>query len=331
MTTDIVKIEEKFNKTNNSNKDLLEAIDLVRLNVDLSIINEEIEKNKQVHATEDSNFFEKVTLGVVNEFKGSKLEKFEKQQKETLARISELSNQSLTYKDVVEMINKTFENDENSMARYLFSVTLIAEQKEYIYNQESEDAVSLMLWGNSTFLGQIKIAFKETYLKIGNAGLTNNQKFVLGASAAALLVTSVALAPILIAASTAITVGAIALPFGFSAITAACVFGSGLTLGTTYAGMKVFNKEQVKNDFKGLNYEEVTYVLALKSMLLEYGHKSMDEENFKEYLNDVLLLTSDLKADSLYYALVEKDNIERNEKLTEAFYRFDKEMLKKYR
>lgn len=56
----------------------------------------------------------------------------------------------------------------------------------------------------------------------------------------------------------------------------------------------------------------------------------MSSTEFKEYLNDMLVLLGDLKSDSMYYSLVEKTEKDKHKKLTDAYHRLDKMLLEKF-
>ncbi|MFI3329753.1 MAG: hypothetical protein R3Y05_04630 [bacterium] len=315
--------QQNYNSINNSQSRLLEELHLLRLNIDLMLINTEILNHQEVIPTDDANIFTKVTYQVKNDINSIKTEKLVKEKEIVEYKIKQISEKTVDYDEVLDLINETFKEDENDISRYLFSITLVNEQKEYIYDDISLKTVSTMLWKDESFLKSLKISFKEVYVKIGAANLSDKQKYALTAAAGISIASCVLVAPVVLAT--------LSLPLTISAFTIATITGVSLTVGSTYAGMSVMNKTLVKKDFKQLNYDEITYILAMKSMLLDYSFKTLPPEGFKEYLNDVLLMTSDLKSDSLYYALVEKTDSEKNEKLTDAYYRFDKHLLKKYK
>lgn len=323
-------IKQVINETTELNKKLLDKIHIYRLNYDLNIINNEILNNEKEEVNSKTNIFEKVASSVKNEIKETKLEKLNKQLKETNKRLEEVNNENITFDDLLKLVDKTFKKDSDDLSKYLFSISIIASNNEYFYADKSEGSVSILLWENASLLENIKKEFKSNFVKITSLGLSNNQKLVLAGTAGATLIASLLVAPSILSSVGKAAVGTLILPTGVTAITAACILGAGLSATTTYAGMKILNKEKFKEDLKKLSYEEISYILTVKALLLTHAKNVMSEDNFKEYLNDILLLTSDLKSDSLYYALVEKDDIERNEKLTEAFYRFDKILFKAY-
>lgn len=315
--------QEEFDQVNNLQNKLLEELHLLRLNIDLMLLNTEILNHQEILPTDDANMFTKVTYQVKNEINNIKSEKLIKQKENVELKINEISNKTVEYDDVMKLIEQTFENDENNISRFLFSITFVNEQKEYYYEDISLKTVSAMLWKDEAILKTLKSNFKDIYVKIGSQTLSSNQKYALTAAAGISLASAVLVAPVLLAT--------LSLPLTLSAFTIATITGVSLTVGTTYASMSLINRKLVKDDFKKLNYDEITYILAMKSMLLDFSFKTLPLDEFKEALNDVLLMTSDLKSDSLYYALVEKTDSEKNEKLTDAYYRFDKHLLKKYK
>ncbi len=316
-------IKDEFTNVQDLQAKLLTEIHILRLNIDLSLLNAEIANHQQVHASVDSNIFTKVTYGVKNEFNNIKTEKLNKEKDVTVKKLEEFSNKQSDYDEIMLLIDKTFQTDDHGVSKYLFAITLVNELKEYYYEDISLKTVSAMLFKDEEVLKKLRNNFKDMYVKIGAQSLSQTQKYALGAAAGIAFASSVLVAPLLLAALT--------IPFSVGALTLATVTGISATVGSTYAAMTIKNKTDLKKDFKAMSYDEITYVLTMKTMLLDHAFTTLPEDKFKEYLNDVLLMTSDLKADSLYYALVEKTETEKNEKLTDAYYRFDKQMLKKYK
>ncbi len=312
-----------YENINNLQTQLMQELHLIRLNIDLMILNAELLNYQVIHANEKSSIFTKVTYGVKNEFNNIKSEKLNKDKEIVEQRIKEISDKTVDYDETIELIEKTFKDDEYGISRYLFSLTFVNDVKEYLYEEISLKTVSTMLYKDETILKKIKNDFKDTYIKIGSQSLSTTQKYAIGVAAGLALASAVIVAPVVLAS--------ISLPLTLSSFTIYTITGVSLTTSVTYSAMKINNRTDIKNDFKKLNYEEITYILALKSLLLDYSYKTLEKDKFKEYLNDVLLLTSDLKADSLYYALVENNDLEKNQKLTDAYYRFDKQMLKKFK
>lgn len=321
---ELMVIEEKFEEIKLDFQDLLDAIHYLRVNKDHEIIKEYLDKNKIIDVHEDSKFFEKISTTVTNEIKNQTTLKYEKLEKEILKRKKGLK--VVSYKDVTNMINELYKDDEHNLQKYLLSITLVNSENKYKYSKESEKYISVLLWNDENFLDNIKKSYKETYFSLGNTALTSEQKMFIGIATAAILLTAIAVAPLTLGSA---IVGAISAPLAIGSFLATGAV-TGLTAGISYATMKLENKVKLKSDFKKLKFDEITYVLTLKAMLLEYAHKSMTQLDFKEYLNDTLLLTSDLKADMLYCGLVEKEDISKNENASEVFYKFDKRLYKTF-
>lgn len=316
-----MSIENTIKETNELNNKLLNAIHLYRLNYDLRVLLEELEKNKQENVSTKSNIFEKAAKNIKNEIKSNKSDKLQKNLDETKELLKEQNNKDISYDDLLKLFNKSFK--DNELSKLLFSISLVIEEKEYFYDEQSESTISMMLWEDVSYLENLKNNFKTNYIKISSTNITSNKHILLGASACASFVTSLSVnasfldnLAVNVKSDKSSTIGAL--------------IALGLSKDTNYETMKTVNKEQLKSEFSKLSLEEVSYIYTIKSLVAEYVIKNLDKTTSKNYLNDLLLLTNDLRANCLYSALVNKVDVDSNEKLIDVFYRFEKDLLKKH-
>lgn len=316
----MANIDNTIKETSELNNKILDAIHLFRLNFDLRVLNEELEKNQKETVSSKSNIFEKAAKNIKNEIKSNKSEKLQKNLDETTKLLSDLGNKDISYDELLEMTSKGF---KDNISKLLFSISLVLEEKEYFYDEQSESTISMMLWEDVAYLENLKKDFKANYIKISSTNITSNKTILLGASACASFVTSLSSNP------TFLDNLAVSNVKNDASNTIATLVALSLTKDTLYSEMKTINKEQLKTDFTKLSLEEVSYVYSVKSILIDFILNT-NKTAFKDYLTDILSLTNDLKAVCLTNALVNKTNIESNEKLIDAFYRFEKDLLKKH-
>lgn len=316
----MAKIENTIKDTTELNNKLLNAINLFRLNHDFNQLTKEIEKNKTEEVSSKSNIFEKAAKNIKNELKTNKLEKLQKNLDETIKLLNELSNKNISYDELLKMIDKSFNKDETS--KLLFSISLVLEDKEYFYESESEASISMMLWEDVSYLENLKKEFKANYIKISSTNITSNKTLLLGASACASFVSSLTSAPSFINNLAVSNVNQETSTIGM-------LVALGLTKDLMYNSMNTDNKNKIKEYFSNLTLEDVSYVYSVKLLLLDFILKT-NKDFFSNYMNDLISLTNDLKCVSLTNTLINNKNKELNEKIIDAFYRFEKDLIKKY-
>lgn len=323
----MAKVDKAIKESKELNEQLLKYIDNFRLHADFHIINEELEKNVLEDVDTKGNFFEKTASKVKNEIKENKTEKLNKQLVTVKTKLQNCENE-VTHEQLRSLITSAFGNDEVNILKYLFSITLISTNVEYFYEERSEAIISDLLWGDSEYLEELHKSIRNTFIRITSLNISTNQKLLFGGVAGDSSVEPLLLASSILVSTSKIKADDFELP-ELNSVTAAALIASGLSQGTTYDGMRVSNREKMRADYKDLTFESITFILTVKVLLLAFM-KNINKEEFNNYLNDTLLLSSELKADTLYYALIKRVEIPRNEDLLNAYHRFDDILFKTY-
>ena len=199
------------------------------------------------------------------------------------------------------------------MNKYLLSIRLILDN-EYSYraNKKSLEAVSAILYnGEENRLNEINTRLQQIYLKIAKKPMSNNQKTALIAVGVLSLLS--------------LGLGSVVAPSGI-AITGSTLAGL-LSIGLVAEGMNLYNKAQVKSDYKSLSVEESAFFLTLKALLIEHAREMMPKNEFKENLNEILESIDDMKSEVGYLLFVENESIDENKEKLNQFHNFDKLML----
>ena len=77
-----------------------------------------------------------------------------------------------------------------------------------------------------------------------------------------------------------------------------------------------------------MNYNDAAKMLAIKCYIMSVAKQTMPENVFKEKTNELLQMIQDLKSDTDYVLLVEKQNIEENKKKIKVFHNLDEKLAK---
>ena len=105
------------------------------------------------------------------------------------------------------------------------------------------------------------------------------------------------------------------------------LLGAALT-GATYAGMKLYNAEKVKKEFRELSPEKNALYLAIQVTYIQRLSKEVDEDVLKEHLDSTLKNMNSLKGDLDYYLFVEKTSTKENKQKIKSFHDFDNRLIK---
>ena len=77
-----------------------------------------------------------------------------------------------------------------------------------------------------------------------------------------------------------------------------------------------------------MNYNSTAQMLAIKCYIMNIAKQTMPENVFKEKTSELLQMLQDLKSDTDYMLLVEKQNIEENKKKIKVFHNLDEKLTK---
>ncbi len=345
MDTNEVKVKEQINEIEEKQKKLLYLVKFVRTHVDFSRTKDELDKHNIVSVRSDAGLFSKLGSSVKNKYESGQITKYQNQLTVVSRKLDsfDCKNHNEKYDEFKKITNELYKEKEDDISKLLLSIQIITENDEYFYKEESLDQVSLMLWNNAKFLSNLKDRFKKLYCQIANVGLSDTQKIALIGGGVILTAATCGLASAGIAFLGAGAVGGAAFTaglatlggsFGMAGGLGLLVAVGGVSLGAgallTYGGLTTYNKQKIKQDFKKLSYNEVTQFLTIKYLQLEHASRIMTKDEFKNYINDTLVMTGDLKSESLFLALVEDQEVDKNSKLTDAYHRFDKTILNKF-
>lgn len=225
------------------------------------------------------------------------------------------------------LVEKLFKDDSYGLAKLIFASSIILDDEyEYKYVEEGLKGVSVLLYGDEKTLLVIKKQLSDNFNAISPKSLSSVQKGVLIGVAAASLVGVLAM-PILLAPATA---GAAVATHGLAtgSLTLESVLVSAAITGMVYGGMKIYNNERVKMEFKNLSPEKNALYLALQCTYIERIKTQLNEDDFKEQLDSILKNLSTLKGDLDYYLFVEKESTKENKAKIKSFHEFDNRLSK---
>lgn len=344
MTNSLQLQEDAFKQTQKNQEVLLKKIQLLRHYADLNATDAALAKNVGTAVPINAGFFSKVTGNVSNTYKNNQTSKLTPQRMVIEGLIKNLSYYEYSYENLQRLVNAMFSNDNGNIAKTVFSLTVLSDEKHYYYKDYSLRVASYLLWNDYEFLHNLKKEFEKKYKKLSDNGLSTGQVIALvGVTSIAALSAGLAVAPLFVggagvsasvATSTLAGAGALLgtemMSVGMQVSGLTVLVLTGGSMGLTYTSLKAYNNYDIRKEMKKLSYNEITYFVTLKSIQLDMAQKTMSSTEFKEYLNDMLVLLGDLKSDSMYYSLVEKTEKDKHKKLTDAYHRLDKMLLEKF-
>ena len=321
--------------------DLFKSMQLLRLQNDMKLVNEKLEKNRSTPVRSDDNFVKRFFDSRKNDIKDYKSFNLSKTKDAIQSEIDKFMNNvngtSVTlYKEmeIPHIAADIFYDDEYSLERTMFSISLIFDG-EYSYEYESEGLayLSRLLWSDSEKLGSIKKNVEGYYKDLAKQPLSTEQKFVLGGVAALTLFTvtvpALAIGGLSAAGITATLAGlGGTMVEGVGFIALAELLLDGAIIGFTYALLDKHNKNKVKEAFREMSYNDAAQMLAIKCYIMYVAKQTMPKSVFKEKTSELLEMISDLKSDTDYVLLVEGENVAENKKKINVFHNLDNKLGK---
>jgi hypothetical protein len=243
--------------------DLFKSMQLLRLQNDMKLVNEKLEKNRSTPVRSDDNFVKRFFDSRKNDIKDYKFFNLSKTKDAIQSEIDKFMNNvngtSITlYKEteISRIAADIFSDDEYSLEKTMFSISLIFDG-EYSYEYEAEGLayLSRLLWSDSEKLGSIKKNVEGYYKDLAKQPLSTEQKFVLGGVAALTLFTvtvpALAIGGLSAAGITSTLAGlGGTMVEGVGFIALAELLLDGAIIGFTYALMDKHNKnKQTDTDF----------------------------------------------------------------------------------
>ena len=321
--------------------DLFKSMQLLRLQNDMKLVNEKLEKNRSTPVRSDDNFVKRFFDSRKNDIKDYKSFNLSKTKEAIQSEIDKFMNNvngtSVTlYKEmeISRIAADIFSDDEYFLEKTMFSISLIFDG-EYNYEYESEGLayLSRLLWSDSEKLGSIKKNVEGYYKDLAKQPLSTEQKFVLGGVAALTLFTvtvpALAIGGLSAAGITSTLAGlGGTMVEGVGFIALAELLLDGAIIGFTYALMDKHNKNKVKEAFREMSYNDAAQMLAIKCYIMHVAKQTMPKSVFKEKTSELLEMISDLKSDTDYVLLVEGENVAENKKKINVFHNLDNKLGK---
>ena len=321
--------------------DLFKSMQLLRLQNDMKLVNEKLEKNRSTPVRSDDNFVKRFFDSRKNDIKDYKSFNLSKTKDAIQSEIDKFMNNvngtSVTlYKEmeISRIAADIFSDDEYFLEKTMFSISLIFDG-EYNYEYESEGLayLSRLLWSDSEKLGSIKKNVEGYYKDLAKQPLSTEQKFVLGGVAALTLFTvtvpALAIGGLSAAGITSTLAGlGGTMVEGVGFIALAELLLDGAIIGFTYALMDKHNKNKVKEAFREMSYNDAAQMLAIKCYIMHVAKQTMPKSVFKEKASELLEMISDLKSDTDYVLLVEGENVAENKKKINVFHNLDNKLGK---
>ena len=321
--------------------DLFKSMQLLRLQNDMKLVNEKLEKNRSTPVRSDDNFVKRFFDSRKNDIKDYKSFNLSKTKDAIQSEIDKFMNNvngtSITlYKEteISRIAADIFSNDEYFLEKTMFSISLIFDG-EYNYEYESEGLayLSRLLWSDSEKLGIIKKNVEGYYKDLAKQPLSTEQKFVLGGVAALTLFTvtvpALAIGGLSAAGITSTLAGlGGTMVEGVGFIALAEFLLDGAIIGFTYALMEKHEKNKVKAAFREMRYNDAAQMLAIKCYIMNVAKQTMPKSVFKEKTSELLEMISDLKSDTDYVLLVEGENVAENKKKINVFHNLDNKLEK---
>ena len=280
------------NKVYDDEEKLYLSLIYYRLNQDLIIIDEKIEKNSPRDYDKESNAFKKgIGKGIINPFLRGVSRDLSEGKKRILDRISLFETTygkdfSKDPDDIKKIVNKVFEKDIHNEAKIMMSLRIsCGNEFQYEDNKQTLVLVSKVLFDNDEAIGTLTESLKANLYKMNKKDLRDFEG-AMWISLGAITAASLLLAPLGVAA----------------------VISADLLLATATVGavsyMEIKKNEEIKKQFREINPDDLAMKFAIKATIIEQMKK--DNVEIKDYLDDALSILGDYRADSEYMMIVEK-------------------------
>lgn len=332
------------NEINTKHTKLFKSLQYWRLQYCLCLVEEEIKKNQVSKYSPNDGFFKGFFNALGDDIRTNKLNKLLVVQNSITSEISRFEN-SVTDEiyDIDELnliIREVFQTDVYSLEKTIFSVSIIFDgEYHYEYENESLNYISTILCNKNDHLSNMKNSIESMYKDLAKQPLSSNQKLLLGGTAAIVLLTATVPALALGGLSASGITGGLAgfgtafglggtMVEGVGLMALAELLLDGAIIGFTYAMLDNYNKSIVKNSFREMNYNSAAKMLAIRCYIMHVAKQTMPQDVFKEKVSELLQMLQDLKSDTDYVLLVEKQNIEENKKKVRVFHNLDDKLVK---
>lgn len=319
-------------------KDLFAFFQHLRLATAKKLNDEHVEEAKAV--SEEKRTFKGTMKNLGNAFKrgvgnyGKKDTKIESD----LSSFSSKNSRLMTKGEAVDLVDSIFADETHGLSKLVFACTVILDSEyEYKYIDDGLREVSITLFGNPYELLTIKKQLEDNYNAISPTSLSPTQKGILMGAAIVSLAGVVCL-PVLLgagaSASAATTTAALAahgfgdMQIGLGVIAMESLLLSAAFTGAAYGGMKLYNSQKVKAEFKKMSPEKNALYLAIQVTHIQRLSKTMNKDELKEQLDSIFKNLNVLKGDLDYFLFVEKEATKENKQKIKSFHDFDNRLIK---
>lgn len=320
--------------------ELFRKVQLYRLTYDLTVTQKKIQENKMSAISSSDGFFTRLGAGVSNSIKNSHLKNLVPQEQQIRERMQQFHTAypgvSAPTDEELGKLCADIWNDskESELLKTMFCLTVVLDTEySYVYADDSLTALSITIWGDPAAMNHIKSEYRTVYVEIAKQPFSTTQKWVLGGTAALVLLTPF-LAPVsfLGASAPAITGGLAGIGGtmvgGIGVFSVAEMVLDGIAIATTYGVLDATNKAKVRGVFHQMDFDASAEMLAIRAYTLQVAKRLDTEDDFKERINGVLQMIQDLKSDTDYVLYVEHENIEENKRKIRLFHNFDAKLAK---
>ena len=280
------------NKVFNDEERVYLSLVYYRLNQDLVIVEEKMEKNSPRDYDNEKNAFKKgIGKGIINPFLRNVSRDLSEAKKRILDRISLFES---TYgkdfdkeaDDIKVLADEFFKNDTHSEAKVMMSLRLSCGN-EFVYedNKQTLALASKILFDDEEAIQTLTESLKTNFYKINKKDLRDLEG-TMWVSLGAITAASLLLAPL-----------------GLATILSADLVLATATIGAI-SYMEIKKNEELKQQFREIKPDNLAMKFAIKATIIEKMKR--DNVDIKDYLDDALSILGDYRADSEYMMIVEK-------------------------
>jgi len=300
------------------NNHLAELLYYYRLKKDLELTEEKIQNNQLVEINEEQNAIVRFwNKNVENPIRSEGIKKYTSQKEDIEKSIKAFSDthNKFDYEEyakddkIKDYVDKELKKDKFSLLRANLALLTVLEDGKFYYVEETKAEISKILYNNVTTVEELGKKLEKNYIKIcGKSSFDEiGKKVLIGIGLATAVATLT---------SGLLVGGALAELVTGSLIYSAMVVGGSALI---YKIFDIGKKELLKEEFRKLSADDAGAMLAIKTTLIEEASKVMSKKEFTEYLDSTLKLTSDLRSDTEFMLLVEKENVEQAKEKLKVF------------
>lgn len=286
----------------------------LRLNEDKRIMDEKLKATQKVES--HGSFLDKAKTTFKNTYNKviSSAGNYDKKNKtivEEVERFNKDNKTPINQDEANEQLKELIASDKTGVTQLMFDINVILDNKyKYTYYNDGLKSVSKYLHNQEDYLLGLKNDLEKTYKMVADKSLSLAQMGALAGVSLAAVLTCIIVpftTPSVVAGGAAVST----------------LFIGAALVGGTYLGMKQYNKEEVKKQFKNFTPDELAMHLSIQMLCIKHLKKKLKDEEFKDRLNLILEELNTLKSDLDYYLFVEKQDVDKNKSKLHIFHGFD--------